>query len=233
MKGVVLAGGRGTRLQPMTRVVNKHVLPVYDEPMIYYPVRTLISAGIDEILVISNAEHIGKYIELLEGEDFSANFQYLVQSEPKGIAHAVSLSEDFVDDKFTVVLGDNIVLGDVAETIALKDESAKILLKQVDEPTAYGVAQVKDNQVVSLKEKPDSPESDLAVIGLYMYDTSVFDIIRDLEPSERGEYEITDVNKRYVERGKLAYEEIDNEWLDAGTPEGLFKSSKQVREHKR
>jgi len=230
MKGVVLAGGRGTRLRPMTRVVNKHVLPVYDKPMIYYPVNTLISAGIDEILVISNAEHIGKYIELLEEEDFNADFQYLVQSEPKGIAHAVSLAEDFVDDEFAVVLGDNIILGETSDNIALEDENAKILLKQVDEPTAYGVAQVRDGQVKSLKEKPETPQSDLAVIGLYIYDDYVFDIIRDLEPSERGEYEITDVNKRYVERDELAYDEIDNKWFDAGTPEGLFEASREVRE---
>jgi len=227
MKGVVLAGGRGTRLRPMTRIVNKHVLPIYDKPMMYYPVQTLVSAGIDEILVISNAEHIGKYIELLEGEDFDADFQYLVQSEPNGIAHAVSLAEGFVDDQFAVVLGDNIILEDVSESISLNDESAKILLKQVDEPTAYGVAQVRNGRVESLKEKPESPQSDLAVIGLYIYDNSVFDIIRDLEPSDRGEYEITDVNQRYVEREELAYEEIDDKWFDAGTPEGLFKASRK------
>lgn len=234
MKGVVLAGGRGTRLQPMTHVVNKHVLPVYDNPMIYYPVRTLISAGIEEILVISNADHIGKYIELLEEADFDANFRYRVQKEPKGIAHAISLAEDFVDDEFTVVLGDNIILGDVSSNIYLDDdEKAKIFLKQVNEPTAYGVAQVEDGKVQLVQEKPDSPKSNLAIIGLYIYDTSVFDIIHDLEPSDRGEYEITDVNQRYVERGELNYEEIDNEWFDTGTPEGLFKASKRIRSQQR
>lgn len=230
MKGVVLAGGRGTRLRPMTEVVNKHVLPIFDKPMIYCPIETLVSAGIDEILVISNAEHIGKYIELLEGADFDADFQYLVQSEPKGIAHGVSLAESFVDDEFAVMLGDNVVLGDVSDKVSLGNSSAKILLKQVDEPTAYGVASVEDESVVSLQEKPSNPESDLAVIGLYMYDSSVFDIIRDLDPSDRGEYEITDVNKAYVQRGELAYEEIDNEWFDAGTPEGLFQASRAARD---
>lgn len=229
MKGVILAGGKGTRLQPMTRVVNKHVLPIYDDPMIYYPVRTLLSAGIDEILVISNAEHIGKYIELLEAENFDAEFQYLVQSEPKGIAHGVSLAESFVDDKFVVILGDNIVLGDISDKISLENGSAKILLKQVDEPTAYGVANVEADEVRSLKEKPSDPESDLAVIGVYVYDKSVFDIIRTLEPSERGEYEITDVNKAYVEQGGLTYEVIENDWFDSGTPEGLFQASKAAR----
>lgn len=229
MKGVILAGGKGTRLQPMTRVVNKHVLPIYDDPMIYYPVRTLLSAGIDEILVISNAEHIGKYIELLEGEDFDAEFQYLVQSEPKGIAHGVSLAESFVDDEFVVILGDNIVLGDISDKISLENGSAKILLKQVDEPTAYGVANIEADEVRSLREKPSDPESDLAVIGVYVYDKSVFDIIRTLEPSERGEYEITDVNKAYVEQGGLTYEVIENDWFDSGTPEGLFQASKAAR----
>jgi glucose-1-phosphate thymidylyltransferase len=218
----------------MTHVVNKHVLPVYDNPMIYYPVRTLISAGIEEILVISNADHIGKYIELLEEADFDANFRYRVQKEPKGIAHAISLAEDFVDDEFTVVLGDNIILGDVSSNIYLDDdEKAKIFLKQVNEPTAYGVAQVEDGKVQLVQEKPDSPKSNLAIIGLYIYDTSVFDIIHDLEPSDRGEYEITDVNQRYVERGELNYEEIDNEWFDTGTPEGLFKASKRIRSQQR
>jgi glucose-1-phosphate thymidylyltransferase len=233
MKGVVLAGGRGTRLQPMTHVVNKHVLPVYDDPMIYYPVRTLLSAGIDDILVISNADHIGKYIELLEEADFDANFRYRVQKEPKGIAHAISLAEDFVDDGFAVVLGDNIILGDISSAIDLADdETAKIFLKQVDKPAAYGVAEIEDGKVQSLQEKPDSPRSNLAVIGLYLYDTTVFDVIREIEPSDRGEYEITDVNKRYVERGELAYEEIDNEWFDTGTPEGLFQASERIRSRK-
>lgn len=231
MKGVVLAGGKGTRLQPMTEVVNKHVLPIYDSPMIYYPVQTLISSGIDDILVISNAEHIGKYIELLENEEeLDANFQYLVQKEPKGIAHAVSLADDFVDDEFTVILGDNIILDDVSEKLVLDaDEQAKIFVKQVSEPTAYGVAGIEDGNVTSLQEKPDSPDTDLAIIGLYVYDRSVFDIISELEPSDRGEYEITDVNQVYMDRSRLTYGEISREWFDAGTPEGLFKASEVIR----
>ena len=214
----------------MTKVVNKHVLPVYDEPMIYYPVKTLISAGINEILVISNAEHIGKYIELLEDSELDADFRYRVQSEPKGIAHGVSLAESFVEEKFAVMLGDNIVLGNISDKINLEETGAKIFLKSVDEPTAYGVAGVEEGKVVSLREKPSDPESDLAVIGLYVYDNSVFDVIRDLEPSDRGEYEITDVNQKYVDRGELVYEEINNLWFDTGTPEGLFQASKAVRE---
>ncbi|MFA1612243.1 sugar nucleotidyltransferase [Halobellus rubicundus] len=229
MKGVVLAGGRGTRLRPVTRVVNKHMLPIYDEPMIYYPVSTLIDAGIDDILIISNAEHIGKYIELLE-EDYEADFQYKVQSEPLGIAHAVGLAEDFVDDEFAVILGDNILVGELQESVqSFNGEGAKIYLTQVEEPAAYGVASVEEGRVTDLQEKPDVPESNYAVIGLYLYTSDVFDVIRDLEPSDRGEYEITDVNRHYLNKGTLTYDLFDGEWYDAGTPEGVFQASKRVR----
>lgn len=233
MKGVVLAGGKGTRLHPTTRVVNKHVLPIYDEPMIYYPVNTLIEAGIDEILVISNADHIGKYIELLENEtELDAEFSYRVQSEPKGIAHAVSLAETFVDDEFVVILGDNIILGDLSDRLYPLEsgEDARIFLKQVDEASAYGVASVEGDSVTKLEEKPDNPTSNLAVIGLYVYDSDVFDIIDGLETSDRGEYEITDVNKAYADAGTLQYETLESEWFDAGTPEGIFQAAKTVRE---
>ncbi|QLD86838.1 sugar nucleotidyltransferase [Natronomonas halophila] len=232
MKGVILAGGKGTRLRPTTRVVNKHVIPIYDRPMIYYPVETLLGAGIDDILVISNADHIGKYIELLE-EDFDADFNYKVQSEPKGIAHGVGLAENFVNDEFVVLLGDNILIGDLTrEMLSLDSPGAKIFVKQVDEPAAYGVATIDDGKVTRLDEKPDDPPSDYAVLGLYRYTSDVFDIIDDLEPSDRGEYEITDVNKAYVERGQLEYEVFDGEWFDAGTPEGIYKASKVVRDNR-
>lgn len=236
MKGVVLAGGRGTRLRPTTRVVNKHVIPIYDEPMIYYPVKTLVSAGIDEILVVSNADHIGKYIELLENEDhIGADFTYKVQSEPRGIAHAVSLARDFVDEDFAVILGDNVILdGQAVELAPLGDgEGARIFLTEVDEPSAYGVAAVDDGDVLTIEEKPDTPESSLAIIGLYVYTPDVFDVIADLEPSERGEYEITDVNRSYLRRGSLVYQPFDGEWFDAGTPEGIFRASRFVRESER
>lgn len=229
MKGVILAGGKGTRLYPTTRVINKHVIPVYDKPMIYYPVETFIEAGIDDILVISNAEHIGKYIELLE-EDFDVNFQYKVQSEPKGIAHGVSLAEDFVDDEFVVILGDNILFEGVSpELLQMGDGDAKIFVKKVDEPTAYGVASVDDGEVTKLEEKPADPDSEYAVIGLYRYTSDVFSVIDDLEPSDRGEYEITDVNKHYVNEGTLEYQMFDGRWFDAGTPEGVFQASKVAR----
>ena len=236
MKGVVLAGGRGSRLQPMTDVVNKHVIPIYDQPMIYYPVKTLTQAGVDEILIISNAEHIGKYIELLEskgGHRFDADFSYKVQSEPKGIAHAVSLADQFVDDDFVVVLGDNIILEDMSDKISQLDqnEEARIFLREVSEPSAYGVASVNsDGQVKSLKEKPENPQSNLAVIGLYVFNSGVFSVIDGLKPSNRGEYEITDVNNHYVKRGTMGNERISGSWYDAGTPEGVFRASAEIRD---
>ncbi|WP_248896430.1 sugar nucleotidyltransferase [Haloplanus halobius] len=237
MKGVVLAGGKGSRLRPMTRVVNKHVIPIYDQPMIYYPVNTLADAGIDEIMIISNADHIGKYIELLENEsDFDIDFSYKVQSEPKGIAHAVGLAEQFVDDEFVVILGDNIILEDLGEKIGplRSEEDARIFLKQVSEPSAYGVASVdNEGHVIGLEEKPENPESNDAVVGLYVFDSQVFDVISDLTPSERGEYEITDVNRQYLRTGTLRYERIDGSWYDAGTPEGVFQASADVRDRRR
>jgi glucose-1-phosphate thymidylyltransferase len=228
MKGVVLAGGSGTRLRPVTSVLNKHIIPVYDLPMIHYPVNTLVKSGIDEILIISNAEHLGKYVQLVEDE-FDANFQYKVQSEAKGIAHAVSLAEGFVEDEFTVILGDNILIGDVTEEISSFNGGAKIFVTGVDDPAAYGVASVNDGKVTKLTEKPGTPESDLAAIGLYIYTSDVFDVISDLEPSDRGEYEITDVNKHYIDQSSLNYSVFDGDWFDAGTPEGLFKAAECIR----
>jgi len=232
MKGVVLAGGKGSRLQPMTHVVNKHVIPIYDQPMIYYPVNTLIEAGIDEILIISNAEHIGKYIELFENDEFDADFSYRVQSEPKGIGHAVSLAEQFVDDEFVVILGDNIIRENLSDKISplADDEEARIFLRQVSEPSAYGVASVDDDgHVTSLEEKPQYPKSNFAIIGLYVFNADVFDVIDGLTPSDRDEYEITDVNSHYLDKGTLQYEQIDGNWYDAGTPEGVFQASKDLR----
>jgi glucose-1-phosphate thymidylyltransferase len=213
-------------------VVNKHILPIYDEPMIFYPVRTLITAGVDELLVISNAEHIGKYIQLLENSRFDASFSYRVQSESKGIAHAVRLAESFVDGDFAVMLGDNIVLDDLSEAFDSFTESAsdaRVFLTQVDEPSAYGVATVRDGRVAGIEEKPSLPASDYAVIGLYLYTPEVFDLIAELKPSERGELEITHVNNRYATEDSLDYQEYEGEWFDAGTPEGVFRASKYVR----
>lgn len=232
MKGVVLAGGKGSRLQPMTGVVNKHVLPVYDDPMIFYPVRTLLRSGIDDILVISTPEDIGRYIQLLE-EEFSANFSYRVQKEPKGIAHALGLAADFVDDTVAVMLGDNIILEDLNTEFATfeeGDESAMILLNEVSDPSRYGIAEVTDGTLHTLNEKPEHPESNFAIIGLYLYTSDVFNVIPDLEKSDRGEYEITDVNNHYLNTGSLDYEIIRGEWFDVGTPEGMFRAAQHVRD---
>lgn len=234
MKGVVLAGGTGSRLRPITRIVNKHVLPIYDKPVIYFPVQTLLDAGINEILVISNADHIGKYMELLELE-YDADFNYKVQSEPKGIAHAVSLAEEFVgSENFAVILGDNILFSDITNEISefsdVKD-GAKIFLKKVNEPSAYGIATVRNGSVAKLEEKPMSTDSNLAVLGTYLYTPDVFDKISEIEMSDRGEYEITDVNQLYVDEGTLNYEEYSGEWFDVGTPEGLFRASNHIRDN--
>lgn len=234
MKGVILAGGTGTRLRPMTHVVNKHILPVYDKPVIYYPVETLLRSGIDDIMVISTPEAIGRYIQLLEA-DFDAEFRYRVQKEPKGIADALSLADDFVDDSVAVILGDNIILDDLSEEFnqfEQDDSEGKIFLKSVDRPSRYGIAELEDDEIVGVSEKPDNPESNYAITGLYVYDAEVFNVIPELEPSDRGEYEITDVNNTFLNRGTLSYELIDSKWFDVGTPEGLFRASEYVREQR-
>ena len=234
MKGVVLAGGTGTRLRPMTHVVNKHILPVYDKPVIYYPVETLLRSGIEDIMVISTPEDIGRYIQLLE-EDFDAEFRYRVQKEPKGIADALSLAEDFVDNNVAVMLGDNIILADLTdefETFEQDPSDAKVFLKHVERPSRYGIAELEDGEIVALSEKPDQPESNYAITGLYVYSAKVFDIIPELELSDRGEYEITDVNETFLNRGDLSFEILDSRWFDVGTPEGLFQASEFVREER-
>lgn len=232
MKGVVLAGGRGTRLRPMTDIMNKHVLPVYDEPMIFYPVRTLINNGISEIMVISTPEHIGGYIQLLESE-FDADFSYKVQKEPEGIAHAISLAEEFVEDRFAVILGDNIVIDNLQPKIqefADGEKDSMIFLKKVSNPSRYGVAEVEDGKVVGLREKPDTPETNLAVVGLYFYTKDVFEKIPTLSKSDRGELEITGVNQLYLDDDNLAYSELSGEWFDVGTPDGLLAASNFIKE---
>lgn len=233
MKGVILAGGRGTRLKPTTNVLNKHILPVYDKPMIFYPVETLLRAGIDDIMVVSTPKDIGGYIQLLE-EEFDANFSYRVQTEPAGIAHALSLAENFVENTAAVMLGDNLILEDLTEefrSFEASNHGAKVFLNDVDEPERYGVAELSDDgEIDRLIEKPSSPETTNAVIGLYLYRADVFRRIEQLEPSERGEYEITDVNIRYLQDDDLEFAHIEGDWFDVGTPEGLFKASRYIRE---
>jgi glucose-1-phosphate thymidylyltransferase len=233
MKGVILAGGTGSRLHPLTKVTNKHLLPVYDEPMIYYPLKTLIDAGIKDILVVSGKGHVGHFLELLgSGSEFGVRLSYEIQKEAGGIAQALGLAEHFVDgDNVTVILGDNIYEDIVREHVESFKSGARIFLKPVTDAHRFGVAEVdeKNNRVLGIEEKPKQPKSNYAVTGLYIYDNSVFEVIKTLKPSGRGEREITDVNNYYVRQGKLSFSILDGYWSDAGTFESLFRASELVR----
>jgi glucose-1-phosphate thymidylyltransferase len=234
MKGVILAGGLGTRLLPMTNVTNKHLLPVYDRPMIYYPIGSLLSAGIDDILVVTGGEHAGDFLKLLKnGRQLGIrHLEYAYQDGEGGIADALKLAEDFVDgDRVCVVLGDNLLQYSVresAERFIAQDSGCKLLLKQVGDPERFGVVRLERNQVVEIQEKPARPPSDLAVTGVYFYDADVFDICHSLKPSARGELEITDVNNAYIQRGDLSFDVVDGWWTDAGTIPSLFNASQLV-----
>jgi glucose-1-phosphate thymidylyltransferase len=237
MKGVVLAGGLGSRLYPLTKITNKHLLPVFDKPMIYYPIQCLVNAGITEIMVVTGGNYAGHFLQLLRnGSDFGLRrLGYAYQEGEGGIADALKLAEEFADgDSICVVLGDNIIEGNIkkaADEFAAQGGGAKIMLKEVHDPERFGVASVAgDGKVTSIVEKPKEPESNLAVIGIYMYDAEVFNICRELKPSDRGELEITDVNNEYLRRGNLTCEVLNGWWTDAGTFESLYRSSTLVRE---
>lgn len=221
MKGIILAGGTGSRLYPLTRVTNKHLLPVYNKPMIYYPIETLVKAGIKDIMIVSGRGHAGHFLELLKsGEEFGAQFSYGVQEEAGGIAQALGLCEDFSDkEKIIVILGDNILqddLIDIVKEYQNQKQGAKILLKEVDNPQSFGVAFIENNQVIKIVEKPRESKSSLAVTGVYMYDSRVWQIIKKLKPSQRGELEITDVNNYYIEKGEMTYNILKGWWGDGG-----------------
>ncbi|MEL4304538.1 sugar phosphate nucleotidyltransferase [Methanococcoides sp. LMO-2] len=234
MKGIILAGGTGSRLYPLTKVTNKHLLPVYDKPMIYYPLQTLLDAGIDDIMIVSGRGHAGHFLELLgSGSDFGARFTYEIQDEAGGIAQALDLARDFADDDdITVILGDNIFQDNIRNTVQSFKVGAHIFLKQVPDAARFGVAEVDENnrQVLGIEEKPEVPKSDYAVTGLYMYDSSVFDIIKTLKPSGRGELEITDVNNEYIRQNSMKYSVIEGYWSDAGTFESLLRAGLMVQE---
>jgi len=237
MKGVILAGGLGTRLRPCTKITNKHLLPVYDKPMIYYPLKTLVSAGLDDIMIVTGSSNAGDFLKLLgNGQEFGLkDISYTYQEGEGGIADALKLAEDFTDnDKMVVMLGDNIIEGDISRDISefkKQDRGARIFLKEVDHPERFGVAEIKDGRVINIVEKPREPKSNYAVVGAYMYDSDVFDIIRTLKPSDRGELEITDVNNEYIRRGTMKYSILEGWWTDAGTSfEALFRASKLARE---
>lgn len=234
IKGIVLAGGLGTRLQPMTRITNKHLLPVYDRPMIYYPLECLVTAGITDIMIVTGGNHAGDFLRLLRnGREFGLeHLNYTYQEGEGGIAEALGLCEHFADgDPVCVVLGDNLVERNVIEPVRRyreQQDGAKILLKEVPDPQRFGVAELEDGRVRRIVEKPARPKTNLAVVGIYMYDARVFDIIRTLTPSGRGELEITDVNNRYAEWGELGYEMLDGWWTDAGTVTSLHHASNLV-----
>jgi glucose-1-phosphate thymidylyltransferase len=234
MKGVILAGGLGKRLYPLTKITNKHLLPVYDKPMIYYPLQTLINAGIDDILIVTGGNHAGDFLRLLgNGKEFGLlHLNYTYQEGEGGIAEALGLAEHFSDyEKMVVILGDNIIEGNIAQ--AVKDfrkqkEGAKILLKEVPDPQRFGVAELADGKILGIEEKPKNPKSKYAVIGIYMYDAGVFDIIRTLKPSQRGELEVTDVSNAYIEKGTMTFDFLEGWWSDAGTFESLHRTSNLV-----
>jgi glucose-1-phosphate thymidylyltransferase len=235
MKGIVLAGGTGSRLFPLTKVTNKHLLPVGEVPMIFHPVRKMTEAGIVEILIVTGTEHMGDVVGLLgSGKDFQCHFTYKVQDEAGGIAQALGLARQFAhDDSMCVILGDNIFqdpIKDAVNEFSVQGEGARLFLKEVHDPGRYGVANVKDGRIVKIVEKPATPESNLAVTGIYMYDRHVFDIIPTLRASGRGELEITDVNNAYIARGQMRFSTLTGWWTDAGTFDSLDIANRLVRE---
>lgn len=233
MKGVILAGGNGTRLYPLTKVTNKHLLPVYNKPMIYYPIEKLISAGITDIIIVTGKENAGNFMNLLgSGKEFGARFHYTLQDEAGGIAHALALVQGFVnDDSMTVILGDNIILDDISEHVRTFESGARIFLKEVDDPRRFGVPEFDEkNKIKRVEEKPNQPKSKYAVTGIYQYDNTVFEKISKLKPSARGELEITDINNLYLGEGKLSHAFLKEPWLDAGTFESLLEASNILRE---
>ena len=236
MKGIILAGGKGTRLSPLTKVTNKHLLPVGREPMIFNPVRQLVSCGIGEILVVTSTVHMGDIVNLLgSGEEFDVDFTYKVQESAGGIAHALRLGESFANrERIVVVLGDNIATRSIrpyVDRFREQEKGARALLKEVSDPMRYGIAALDEQKIVEIEEKPSSPKSSYAVIGYYMYDEKVFDFVNRQKPSERGEYEITDVNNEYIKRGEMEYDILDGDWTDAGTFESLQVANQMLLEY--
>jgi glucose-1-phosphate thymidylyltransferase len=234
MKGVVLAGGTGSRLNPLTRVTNKHLLPVYDRPMVYYPIQTLVNAGIEEILLVTGGKNSGDFLRLLgNGRDFGLkHLNYTYQEGEGGIADALGLAEYFASgEPICVILGDNIIENNICEAVEKykkQKQGAKILLKEVSDAQRFGVAEIHDDRVVGIEEKPTVPKSNHAVIGIYLYDATVFQKIRRLKPSGRGELEITDVNNFYVEEAAMTFEILEGWWTDAGTFESLLRANNLV-----
>ncbi|MDD4412292.1 MAG: sugar phosphate nucleotidyltransferase [Patescibacteria group bacterium] len=227
MRGIILSGGSATRLRPCTKITSKQLLPVYNKPMIYYPLNTLIKAGIKEILIIVAPERAGDYLNLLgSGKEFGVKFTYEIQDKPRGLAEAFIIGENFIDkENVALVLGDNIFEDDLSEEIKSFNAGGKIFLKEVPDPERFGVAEINDaGQVVSIEEKPTQPKSNLAITGLYVFDSRVVSVAKNVKPSERGELEITEVQKWYLNNSELSYGKIMGEWIDAGTFDSLLRA---------
>lgn len=234
MKGVILAGGTGSRLFPLTKITNKHLLPVYDKPMIYYPLQTLVDAGIRDILLVTGGRNSGDFLRLLaNGKEFGLkHLNYTYQEGEGGIADALSLAEHFADgDRICVILGDNIIetsIKGAVEDFEKQGQGAKIILKKVSDAERFGVAEISGNKIIGIEEKPKNPKSDYAVVGIYLYDATVFDKVKALVPSKRGELEITDVNNAYIKEGTMSFNYLDGWWTDAGTFESLLRATNLV-----
>jgi len=234
MKGVVLAGGSGSRLYPLTKITNKHLLPIYNKPMIYYPIQTLVDAGIRDILIVTGGRNAGDFLRLLaNGKEFGlTHLDFTYQEGEGGIAEALSLAEHFADGKkLCVILGDNIIEGSIrnaVEEFRRQERGARILLKQVDDAERFGVAEIRDNRIIGIEEKPKRPKSNYAVTGIYMYDETVFEKVRTLVPSNRNELEITDVNNAYIREGTMTFSHLDGWWTDAGTFDSLLRATNLV-----
>jgi glucose-1-phosphate thymidylyltransferase len=239
MKGVVLAGGTGSRLLPLTKITNKHLLPIYDKPMIFYPIQTLVDAGIRDILIVTGGRNAGDFLRLLgNGKEFGmAHLNYAYQEGEGGIAEALALAEHFADgDRICVILGDNIIEGsirDAVEAFVEQPSGARILLKQVPDAERFGVAEIRGDRIAGIEEKPKQPKSDYAVTGIYLYDHTVFDKVRELVPSDRGELEITDVNNAYIGDGTMSFSYLDGWWTDAGTFDSLLRAGNLVAQTRR
>jgi glucose-1-phosphate thymidylyltransferase len=238
VKGIILAGGLGSRLRPLTKVTNKHLLPIYDKPMIYYPIETLCRAGLDEIMIVTGGNSAGDFLRLLgNGREFGLHdIYYTYQEGEGGIADALKLCEHFAEgDSVCVILGDNIIESDIAPVVqrfAQQTSGARLLLKEVADPERFGVAELDGDRILGIEEKPRAPKSNFAVTGIYMYDARVFDYCRDLKPSSRGELEITDVNNAYIAAGDLHYDILDGWWTDAGQFESLYRATQLVAEQR-
>lgn len=234
MKGIILAGGTGSRLFPLTKITNKHLLPIYDKPMIYYPIQTLVEAGIRDLLIVTGGRNSGDFLRLLaNGKEFGLkHINYTYQEGEGGIAEALALAEHFAEgDRICVILGDNIIEGSIADSVEQfrkQERGAKILLKEVPDAERFGVAQIDGDRIVGIEEKPKQPKSNYAVTGIYMYDETVFDKTRGLKPSARGELEITDVNNAYIQEGTMSFGYLEGWWTDAGTFDSLMRAANLV-----